>query len=908
MGSSADSLGIIAVDIVGDYSQLQTDLNAAASAAAEGGAQIAEAFSVAGVSAETAAAQLALFDEAASVPFATEVGQLNLFSGELEQIVPAAAGAAESVGGLSAVLASIVESAQAAALGIANFGTSLLTSADAIAAEEGALGGMMGRLKEVGLELAAGFGAFEAVKAIFEMTGQLQLATVSLTALSGSAEQANARLAELRDMAEEEGLSFPALVDANQRMTALGFSTSETQAAMQAAADSAAAMNKDFESTADTLDRLALSGQVSARFLATLGLSTKDLADTMGVAQDQVVSLFKVLDESTRLQVLTTAIEQTRGFAGLSQQVADTLPHQWQQVKNAFEDAFQSIGSVMEPVLAQFLIFVKSIGQAIDLLTRLAHAAGRFVTGEGFTLPPEAPGGAPAPEQGSKTTISPEEQAAGLQMIVKAQTDAAAAADQQAEAMDRFRAVVPEVTSALGIQIEMIRQQEAAVKSTASEIAAYGNSLEQAGADLTGINVTQAYFDQQMIDAALSVAKFGEMAPPAVDQVAAATERLGKTAEQVLAIQIPDSMAKLNAAYKQLGIVIDSTTGDGESRQIAAYQTIASSGVASLETLGEAWQKISGQVAKLAQTDMPAAVALYDEQISKAQALGATEGQILQLIEQKNQAEITGAEQTGADATQYVVQLQNAKIATQLLIDKSTDLGNLYVGLTNIVTNLWSDFSSGIADAVANGKNFGDTMLSVLKKIEQQILNQLVGYAFKELEDSLLKATGLFQGLGQTAANAAQQAAGSVAGAAGGAAGGAGSLTGTAQTGAGGLGGLTSLGGVGAIGSIVGAISGIIGNFQQAHANKVLGEIEQNTRGCLNVLLQTQGSLTGQGPYAALAAQMATSGPTLATGGGGGTGLGGGITFSNCTFSGLTQDMVNALFASALRQFKAAGG
>ena len=196
-------------------------------------------------------------------------------------------------------------------------------------------------------------------------------------------------------------------------------------------------------------------------------------------------------------------------------------------------------------------------------------------------------------------------------------------------------------------------------------------------------------------------------------------------------------------------------------------------------------------------------------------------------------------------------------------------------------------------------------MLSVVKKIEQEILNQLVGYALKQLESSLLSATGLFKNLGQTAAGAAQQAAGSVAGGAGGLAGGAGGLGGAAGGTGGGLGGLTSLGGVADVASVVSAISGVIGNFQQAHANKVLGEIELNTRKCFNVLAQMQGSLTGQGPYASLASQMVNSGPAAAVGAGGG---GGSVNFTNCTFSGLTQDMVNQLFASALRQFKAAGG
>jgi hypothetical protein len=70
-----------------------------------------------------------------------------------------------------------------------------------------------------------------------------------------------------------------------------------------------------------------------------------------------------------------------------------------------------------------------------------------------------------------------------------------------------------------------------------------------------------------------------------------------------------------------------------------------------------------------------------------------------------------------------------------------------------------------------------------------------------------------------------------VASAASGASGVAGGISGA-------IGGLTGI--VGAIGSIGSFITGIIGDVQQAHANKVLGQIEQNTRYTSIVLQQLE--------------------------------------------------------------------
>lgn len=881
MGGFSDILGTIAVDIVGDYSQLQADFNAASASAEQAGQEIASAFNSAGA-------------------------------------------------GASAGMAQIAE-------GNAAVAASSTVAAEAIEVEEGAVGALLGRLREIGPELLAGFGFVEFGKSVIEATGHLQQATVALTALTGSAEEAQGMLAELRDMSDDQALSFPALIEAAQRMEAFGIDTNAIKPALQAAADASVALNRPLGDVADALDRIALSGTLSSRQLATIGVSMHDLAIAMGTTDDQSKTLFADLDESTRIEVLTTAIENVKNFQGLAEKAKDTIPGMTQQIKNAWETAFQDIGTALAPVIAAFGEWVKSIGQAVDLLGRLAVASVNFVRGQGFqagALPGvSGPAGPPLQVQDTATRVNnlvstfnqdlktedwkeaeqiiatlgkldaPVAQDA-LQRLVAAQHSAADAQRGLGQETEKYKAITGDVTNDLQLTIGAYQRQQAEIKSTAAAIQQYGAQLADAGVVLSSINLPQEYFNHLILQAKESMDEAMQSTPPYVDSL----KDFGSTLEQDTIRgndwikSVPQIQSGLKGiadgsfnASKSLDEMMGKLSGPELSASAAQIFKID-------EALGsDDWRRAEQVIRQLAVNDLPAAVEEYGKLIEAAREHGAAEGEILALQQKELETEISDASQRGVNATAQMVALKNSQIQTQLLIDKSQALGQVYVDLTNTFMNAWGEFSSGIADAITSGKNFGDTMMGVLKKIEQEILNTLVGFVFKQMRDSLLQSSGLLsgivskvQGLGGGVSSGPGMSGPGMLSAMGGGGGGAGG--GLSALGSGGL-----LGGIAAVGTL---ISGIVGNFQQAHANKVLGEIELNTRSCFNVLAQMQGSLTGIGPYASLASQMKVSGPVAAGAGGGGTA----INFNNCTFSGLTQDMVNALFASALRQFKAAGG
>jgi hypothetical protein len=257
-------------------------------------------------------------------------------AGSMEDLGSAAEDAASSVQQLQPALEEDGDAAEEAEGGFAGMAEQLVAFGEALAVTEG--------LKEFGEEALTTY-------------GNVEKATISLTALTGSAETANETIESLKTLAESDALQFPALVAAAQKMTALGFSTEQMNTVLQTAADTAAATGNDFSTVANSIDRMALSGTVAARQLATLGLSTTALGASMGVAAGEVTTAFKALDQGDRLDAITDALSKFGGVAG---QVAQGISGQWQNLKTQFEFVLEGIGAALAPVISQLLSFASS--------------------------------------------------------------------------------------------------------------------------------------------------------------------------------------------------------------------------------------------------------------------------------------------------------------------------------------------------------------------------------------------------------------------------------------------------------------------------------------------------------------------------------------------------------------------
>jgi len=375
--------GDLVITVGGDLSPLEAALNQIPSTASQVASQVQAAFDsipaaieAVGSSAVTASEQLSQFGtstediaknlESLQSGITSSGDEMTTLADAANTAGDAATGAADQVDQLDKALQPVASSAQEAATAIQdvghsseeaapeveNFWEKMLAFGEALALTEG--------LKEFGQEALSTF-------------GNVQKAAVSLTALTGSAEEADKILEQLKTLAVADALSFPALVQAETRMRAFNISAEQIPKLLQAAADASATMGTDFNHTVDILDRFSSSGAVVGRSLAQLGMSSADLAKVMDVSTSEVTKAFKALDQTERVDVLTQALAK---FGGVASEQAQTISGQFKNLGTQVEFVMESIGAALAPVISAVLTFigtniVPTIQAAVDAFNKL---------------------------------------------------------------------------------------------------------------------------------------------------------------------------------------------------------------------------------------------------------------------------------------------------------------------------------------------------------------------------------------------------------------------------------------------------------------------------------------------------------------------------------------------------------
>lgn len=252
----------------------------------------------------------------------------------------------------------IGDAASSAGPPIEEVGTAAHHAGEAATEAEGGLKGMAEQLVAIGEALIITEGLREFGQEALTAYGTVQSVTIGLTQLTGSVEQANEAVEKIKQLAATEPFAFPEIAPTIQKMVALGVSVEQLPAVMQAAADASAATGNAFSAVASSIDRLSLSGTAGARQLVALGLNTEQLGKAMGVTAGEVADAFKALDQSARIDVLTTALQK---FAGAAEAQAQGISGQWQIFQNQFEEVMVGVGQALAPVIGDLLAFGKTV-------------------------------------------------------------------------------------------------------------------------------------------------------------------------------------------------------------------------------------------------------------------------------------------------------------------------------------------------------------------------------------------------------------------------------------------------------------------------------------------------------------------------------------------------------------------
>jgi hypothetical protein len=974
MADGTEDLGGVAISIDGDYSALAAAFSNAETLASAAGEAIADSFTAGvadsneltsavqqtGDAAKAAGAQMSLFgDDVEAIPFADVNGQLNLFTDELEPLTSGMNQAADAADSAAAAVGHFGDAEEEASPATHEAASGVNDLFEAMMAFAGV---------EISVEALKDF-ATEALTTY----SSVEQAVTALTALTGSATQAGEEIEQLKDLALSDALSFPSLVAADQKMTALGIDAQAIPGILAAAGDAAKATGNDFDTMTGAIDRIALTGTISSRALATLGLSLQDFASALGVSADEVKDKFAEMDPTERVQTITDALGK---FAGVAHDTAGSISGEWQNLKTETEFAFEAVGNAIAPVasillqlggsvvaeladaykstITVFTGFASAVSAAIEPLTELVSslqavkdAAGpaASIVGtiwgilkdyNGFALAADAIRGignaisyvtgtvpdaatmtqamtdklTQLQKSGTDATATMKQVADSVSAILASQRDASNAisvyADALSDAQAKYDKVVASYNAGKAAAADLISAQNSLTAAqnayneklselpdvvkptqafdtalgdlaTQEQIAAAGADAQKvkldalllnlglandhlvtevqnykdaqaAGSDLTVYtqNLTRALSDQQAAQKALNdvtgdwakiSANPPSLAPMFDETTKAILASLDSIQKFLPAVDAPDKPAQtLDEDFKALKLTVDDLGDTVSTKLLNAFDDLSNHSEITLQEVEAAWGKVSAAVNKLSQTDMPAALTEYQRYIDLLNASGASEYQVQQAIAAKLAAEIKYAEQSGTDATAAISQLTNIQLAQAAAKDQADAFGTAYSDALKDISGGFQTMGKDIADNIAEGKSWHDVWEGFLQDIEKEILEQLIGIAFKTLGDTVASAVSSLLGVGKAATDAvtstvsfasdATQTIGDTAKTASTAV----SSTATSATSAVGAVGSAVMSTIGAIGSAVGGLASIFSIFQNMQQETTLNAIEHNTR------------------------------------------------------------------------------
>jgi tape measure domain-containing protein len=247
------------------------------------------------------------------------------------------------------------------------------------------------KLSAIGAAAAAAFeivkAGAEAVSESFKSAAEIQTFNVQLTALTGSASQANRSLDALRKMAVDTPFSLPELVTAEKRLLAVGVRAEAIPTILHEAGDVAAGVGVDIGSIADVFARVANEGSLGSRELREMGRDGIPIAQAL--AKQFHTSAQGVQELADRGQIGFAQLQQafaamtSQGgrFNGILEAQSHTIGGEWHRITASVEDDGARIAqSVLNafPVAGVLDKVAPAIDKITEIITRTVDIVGHL--------------------------------------------------------------------------------------------------------------------------------------------------------------------------------------------------------------------------------------------------------------------------------------------------------------------------------------------------------------------------------------------------------------------------------------------------------------------------------------------------------------------------------------------------
>ena len=254
-----------------------------------------------------------------------------------------------STGGMAAAIDSAVKGTKA----------SVAVRADTSAAESG-----LSRVKDIvagiaGVQIGTAIarGLKDIVSGAINAASEGEQFRITLTNMTGSAEEANSVLQDMSQFALSSPFDLDSVLTGTRRLMAYGYSAEEAEQSLRSIGDAAAGLGtgeEGIERITTALGQMHQKGTVQAeemRQLAEAGIPAwQYLADTLGVDVSQAMKMVqdRSVDAETGIEAITNGMENgtehARGYAGQMEAQSKTLTGVLSNLKDAFQITMMQLG------------------------------------------------------------------------------------------------------------------------------------------------------------------------------------------------------------------------------------------------------------------------------------------------------------------------------------------------------------------------------------------------------------------------------------------------------------------------------------------------------------------------------------------------------------------------------------
>ncbi len=240
-----------------------------------------------------------------------------------------------------------------------------------------AVGGVLGRAAAVGGGVAAGGLIGSIVYAGFKFDDLKQKSTIAFTTMLGSGKKAAAFLKELTGFANKTPFELPGLIQASQKLLAVGFQAKQIIPTLTAVGNAVSGMGGDpqaMETTIRAIGQVQSKGRLMAEEMMQLNeagtFSWKALATEIGTSVPKAMALVQKGAVSSDAFLAAFAANSNRRFGGMMEQQSHTFSGLLSTLKDKFS---QVSGTVMQPF---FDLAVKGMESLVKTTSSPEFTAG----------------------------------------------------------------------------------------------------------------------------------------------------------------------------------------------------------------------------------------------------------------------------------------------------------------------------------------------------------------------------------------------------------------------------------------------------------------------------------------------------------------------------------------------------